>query len=98
MKLVLFAVRVRLLKESHVSNRVVQLENTRQVRPPREDYFVEFTHPGLWRIAAGTHPITSQVVDHAREGGVPALGDGHVFQRVAEIGLIAKRWNKPQIT
>lgn len=43
------------------------------------------THPGSGGVA--THPITSQVIDDAREHGVTALRDCHVLQRIQEVGL-----------
>ncbi|KAG8259036.1 hypothetical protein J6590_019513 [Homalodisca vitripennis] len=46
------------------------------------------------RERVSTHPVPAQIVDHASEDGVPALGDGHVLQRVQEVGLQPESWNR----
>lgn len=47
------------------------------------------TDPGWCEVAFGrsTHPVTTDIVDHAREYRVTALGNSHVFQREQEIWL-----------
>lgn len=46
------------------------------------------TDPGWCEFAFGsTHPVTTDIVHHAREYRVAALGNCHVFQREHEIRL-----------
>jgi len=44
-----------------------------------------------WRTVT-THPMTTEVVHHAREGRVPTLGDGHVLQRNHKVRLEGAHW------
>lgn len=52
------------------------------------------TYPGRGEVS--THPVSSQVVHHARKHGIAPLRDRHVLQRVQEVGFEPERCQQKQ--
>lgn len=67
--------------------RLEEVEKRQKEREREENEWAMCTHPAVGGV--GTYPVSAQVVDYAREGGVSTLRDGHVLQWIDEVRLIA---------